>query len=156
MPHTPVTPSQFKTAKPQFSTVLDATVQTYLDLASLWVDSSWPEKIYQPAAIAATCHLMTLDGLGTDAESQGQASGSAQFQTIKSGELTLTRYQKSSGGMSYIDWLSRTACGQFFYQLLRMAKGGPRVAMGGVGCGISPYAKDAPLPCGWPAMFGGA
>lgn len=144
---TPVTPAAFKTAKPQFAAVADPTVQAYLDMAGLWVDESWPERIYPQAVISATCHLMTLDGLGTDAESQGQVSGAAQYQSIKSGELTLTRYQKAAGEASYSDWLGQTKCGEFFLQLLRMAKGGPRIAMGGVGNCYSGYAKD------WPRFF---
>lgn len=144
-----VTPAEFKAAKPQFAAVPDETVQVYLDMAGLWVDSSWPERLYQPAVIAAACHLMTLDGLGTDTESQGQASGAAQYQSIKSGELTLTRFQRSAGGMSYSDWLGQTKCGAFFMQLLRMAKAGPRVAMGGIGYCQSGYAKDV-----WPPFFG--
>lgn len=143
-----VTPAEFKAAKPQFAAVADPTVQVYLDLAGLWVDESWPERLYQPAVIGAACHLMTLDGLGNDPESQGQASGSAQYQSIKSGELTLTRYQKAAGDMSYTDWLGQTKCGAFFLQLLNMAKAGPRVAMGGVGFCHSGFAKD------WPRYFG--
>ncbi|WMT90150.1 DUF4054 domain-containing protein [Pelagibacterium sp. H642] len=153
----PVTPAEFKAAKPQFASVPDETVQMYLDMAGLWVDKSWPERLYRPGVIAATCHLMTLEGLGSDAESQGQASGAAQYQSIKSGELTLTRYQKAAGDMSFADWLGQTKCGEFFLQLLSMAKAGPRVAMGGVRGGCpSPYAKDWPGPAyGWPGVFGG-
>lgn len=156
MAYAPVTPEQFKAAKPQFAAVPDETIQAYLDLAGLWVDDSWPERLYQPAMIAIACHLMTLDGLGSDAESQGQASGAAQYQSIKSGELTLTRYQKTAGDMSYSEWLSQTKCGAFFAQLLRMAKAGPRVAMGAVNAGASGYAKDWPGPAyKWPGVFGG-
>lgn len=148
MSYEAVTPTQFKAAKPQFVVVADETVQTYLDMAELWVDDGWPEKFYRQAIIAATCHLMTLDGLGTDAESQSQATGAAQYQSVKSGELTLTRYQQAAGSMSYADWLAQTKCGAFFLQLLNMAKAGPRIAMGGVrGC-ASGYAKDWPLGTG--------
>lgn len=145
MAYTPVTPEQFKAAKPQFAAVPDETIQVYLDMAGLWVDDSWPERLYQPAVIASACHLMTLEGLGTDEQSQSFASGEAAYQSIKSGEVTLTRYQKAAGAMSYSDWLGQTTCGAFFMQLLRMAKAGPRVAMGGVGGCHSGYAKDWPL-----------
>lgn len=151
MAYEALTPAKFKELKPQFADVSDPVVQSYIDLASMWVDETWPEKAYQPAWAAMTCHLMTLDGLGTDAESQGQSSGAAQYHSIKSGELTLTRYQKDAGDMSYSDWLAQTKCGQFFLQLLKMGKGGPRVAMGGINAGcVSPYAKD------WPSWWQGA
>lgn len=147
MAYDTLTPARFKALKSQFAAVDDEVVQSYIDLASMWVDQSWPEKAFEPAWAAMTCHLMTLDGLGSDAESKGQASGAAAYQSIKSGELTLTRYQKTAGSMTYVDWLGQTKCGAFFLQLLNMAKAGPRVAMGGVGSCVSPYAKD------WPRFF---
>src|SRR5690606_30513857 len=97
------------------------------------------------AVTALTCHLMTLDGLGTDAQSVSWATGEAAYQTIRSGQLTLTRFQKAAGGSSYVDWLGQTGCGQFYALLLRANSGGPRVARGGGGYGRTAYAKD-----GWP------
>lgn len=139
-----MTPAQFKTAKPQFAAVPDTKVQAYLDMAARFVDGSWGAD-QDMAQIAMTCHLMTLDGLGTDAQSQSQASGAAQYQTVKSGLLTLTRFQKAASTSTFKDWLSQTACGQFFAVLLRMNRGGPRVVRGGPSGRITAYAKD-----GWP------
>lgn len=151
-----LTPDKFKQLKPQFADVSDAVIEGYIELGGLWVDNSWPDRLTEAAQAAIVCHLMTLDGLGTDAESQGQASGAAQYQSVRSGELTLTRYQKTAGDMSYSEWLSQTKCGAFFAQLLRMAKAGPRVAMGSVNAGASGYAKDWPGPAyKWPGVFGG-
>jgi hypothetical protein len=153
MAYTPVTPAQFKAAKPQFSPVNDGTVQMYLDMAgTIAADDSWPETIYPLAIISYSCHLMTLDGLGTDTESEQQSSGTAAFQTIKSADLTLTRYAKAAGQSPYLDWLSSTKCGQFYALLLSQAKAGPRVLTVSAGC-VSPYAKDVPM--GWPVAFGG-
>ena len=156
MPYTPVTPTQFKAAKPQFAAATDPTVQMYLDMAGRLVDETWTEGDYQPATIAMACHLMTLDGLGSDAESQAIASGQAAFQSIKSGEITLTRFRSSAAeGASFSGWLQSTACGRYFALLLRMNRGGPRVIMGGVAVGASPYAKDHAGPSyGWPGVFG--
>lgn len=151
-----VTVAQFKEAKPQFSDVADDVVQMYLDLGVLFVDDSWPASAHDPALIAITCHLMTLEGLGNDAESQGYASGSSDYQTIRSGELTLTRAREASSGMTYDEWLMQTRCGQFYMQLLRMVKGGPRVAMALGGSVRSAYAKDWPLGTGgWPSWWWG-
>lgn len=136
-----VTVAQFKTAKPQFAAVPDATVQAYLDMTAAIVFD--PEN--DLAVTALTCHLMTLDGMGTDAQSQSWSDGSAGFQTIRSGQLTLTRFQKAAGGSSYVDWLGQTGCGQFYALLLRANGGGPRVARGGGGHARTAYAKD-----GWP------
>lgn len=156
MAYEDLTPARFKALKPQFAAVDDAVAQSYIDMASVFVDQSWPEKLYEQGWVAYTCHLMTLDGLGTDAESRSQASGRSQYQSIRSGELTLTRFQKAAGDTSYGDWLSQTNCGAYFFQLLRMVKGGPRVAVGAVGGCLSGYAKDWQGPAyGWPGVFGG-
>lgn len=136
-----VTVAQFKTAKPQFADVPDATVQAYLDMAAQIAFD--PEN--DLAVISLVCHLMTIEGLGTDAQSQSWSDGSAGFQTIRSGQLTLTRFQRAAGGASYIDWLGQTACGEFYALLLRSNRSGPRVARGGSGVGRSYYAKDWPF-----------
>lgn len=136
-----MTPAEFKALKPQFAAVPDATVQAYLTLAEGIVF----DPTNNAAVMALTCHLMTLDGLGTDAESQSFADGSAAFQTIRSGQLTLTRFQRAANGSSYVDWLARTKCGEFYLLMLKGLRGGPRMALGGSGVGTSPYAKDWPF-----------
>lgn len=139
-----VTPEQFKIAKPQFAAVPDATVQMYLDMAARYVFD--PEN--DDAIISFTCHLMTLDGLGTDAASTSWRTGAASYQSIKSGQLTLTRYQRAAGeGTTWSSWLGQTQCGQFYALLLKMERGGPRVVSGGVGRCVTAYSKDM---WGWP------
>lgn len=135
-----MTPAQFKARKPQFKDVLDPTVQMYLDLAGRMAFDPTDDVV-----AAWACHVMTLDGLGSDAASQAQKSGTAGYQTIKSGQLTLTRFQEQSNGSTYGNWLQQTPCGQFYYLLLRANRGGPRVALGGGGPCRTAYAKD-----GWP------
>lgn len=139
-----MTPAEFKTCKPQFDTVPDATVQMYLDMAARYVFD--PEN--EDALAAFTCHLMTLDGLGTDVASTSFRTGAASYQSIKSGQLTLTRYQRAAGeGTTWTSWLGQTQCGQFYALLLKMERGGPRVVSGGVGRCRTPYSKDG---LGWP------
>lgn len=147
------TAAQFKTAKPQFEAVADPTVEMHIQLASRVVDTSWLEPDYQPAVIAYTCHLMTLEGLGTDPISQSHANGSAEYQSIKSGELTLTRFKSSvPATTSYADWLSSTPCGRFYAMLLRMNRGGPLAVSIASPSRVSPYAKDVGR-YGWPGVF---
>lgn len=142
----PVTPSQFKTAKPQFASVADNVVQSYLDLALMLAGENWPtQESYDAAQIALTCHLMTLDGLGDDPYSTGFSSGNAYYSSIKTGDVTLTRYQNAaqSAGQSTGAWLSSTPCGQFYLLMLRNFKAQARLIMGGVGSrGGTAYAKD--------------
>lgn len=149
MAYDALTPERFKTFKPQFDGVDDEVVQTYIDMASRFVDQSWAETDYEAAWIAVTCHLMTLDGQGDDEASKSFATGAAEFQTIKSADLTLTRYQRQSESMgSFTKWLSQTNCGRFYSILLQMNRGGPRIAMGTCGFYPSGYAKDWPLGTG--------
>lgn len=137
-----MTPEEFKDLKPQFSLVPDATVQQYLDLAAMWVGDSFPAEWADTALAAMACHLMTLDGLGTGAEAESFLSGAAQYQSVKTGNVTLTRYQSQASGQTFNDWLGSTTCGRFLWQLMRRLFAGPRVAMGGIQCGQSGYAKD--------------
>lgn len=150
-----MTPTEFKTLKPQFAAVPDETVQVYLDLAARYVFD--PEN--QDAVASLTCHFLTLDGLGTDATSTSFRTGAASYQSIKSGQLTLTRYQQQAGaGTTYASWLQQTPCGQFYALLLKMERGGPRVATGGVGHCVTAYSKDAygwPVDAWFPGGYGG-
>lgn len=139
-----MTPSEFKALKPQFADVDDTIVQTYLDLAGRYVF----DPANDDAVAALTCHFMTLDGLGTDAASKSFASGEAAYQSIKSGQLTLTRYQRAAGAdETFSGWLRQTPCGKFYALLLKLERGGPRLVSGGVGTCVTPYSKDA---LGWP------
>ena len=147
----PVTPAQLRSARPQFAAVSDWVVQQYLDQAVIGAGPGWPDWLQDQAQIAYACHLMTLDGLGTDPASQSFASGHSEFQSIRSGAVTLTRFRSSAeaAGHSYSGWLAQTPCGRQFLVWLRSVRGGPRVAMGGVGRGgVGAYAKDWPL-LGW-------
>lgn len=152
MPYEPVTPAQFKAAKPQFEDVEDSVVQSYLTTAELYVDESWPERFYQPAIIAVTCHLMTLDGQGTDATSQSFAQGTQGYQSIKSGDFSLTRFRNEAqdAGLSTTGWFNQTPCGQQYLMWVRMFKGGPVVAVGCDRRAISTYAKDLHRDSWWP------
>lgn len=123
-----ITPEDFKTLKPQFHAVADDIIAAYLDLSGLFVDKTWLNETYKAAATAITCHLMTIDGLGTDAESQSFKSGAQHYASIHSGQLTLTRLNAASNGDDgALTWLSSTACGKFYLMLLRLNKSGPRV-----------------------------
>lgn len=135
MANPPVAPTQFKDAKTQFSAETDETVQTYLDAAEMWVSDDWPSKYYASAVIAVACHLMTLDGKGSGEESKSFASGSSEFQSVRSASVTITRFA-ASGDNSRTEsrkWFAQTACGRFFWQLLaKRAAVLPRIAEGGV------------------------
>lgn len=142
---TPITPAQFKATKPQFSAVSDAVVQSYIDLAQIWTGGEWPLRLCVPVQVSVVCHLMTLDGLGSDARSKNNASARSEYQSIRSGNVTLTRFRSSAerAGLSTGDWFSQTPCGQQFMVFVRMMGSGARWIPGSCGCGVSGYAKDA-------------
>ena len=141
----PITPTQFKAAKPQFSAVLDAVVLGYIDLAQVWAGGDWPPSVCNQVQIALVCHLMTLDGLGSDQRSRNFASARSDFQTVKTGNVTLTRFRSTAerAGLSTGDWFSQTPCGQQFMVFVRMFMSGARWVGTPTGCGVTGYAKDA-------------
>ena len=139
-----ITPAQFKAAKPQFSAVLDETVQTYIDLAQIWASGVWPDNMVDQVQIAVVCHLMTLDGLGTDQASRDNASGRGEFQTIKTGNVTLTRFRSTAegAGQSTGAWFAQTPCGRQFLVFVRMISSGARWVGTPTGVPTTGYAKD--------------
>ena len=145
MPQTPITPHQFRAAKPQFSSVPDTVVQGYIDLAQVWASGDWPHSVSGQMQIAVVCHLMTLDGLGSDQRSKNFATARSEFQTVRSGNVTLTRFRSTAerAGLSTGDWFSQTPCGQQFMVLVRMFMSGARWVGTPAGSGVSGYTKDA-------------
>lgn len=140
------TPSDLKSRYPAFATVSDATVQSAIDEASRMVDESWTEGDYATAIMLAACHTLASDGCGTSAEAKAVATGTGQFETIRSGQLTLTRGSASTSGSS---WWAGTSWGRRFLDLLRRNKAGPRV-VGVFDSGAqSGYAKDVPFSPPW-------
>lgn len=142
---TPITPAKFKTTKTQFSAVDDDTVQGYIDLAQVWASGSWPSSVCDHVQIALVCHLMTLDGLGSDQRSKNFQSGRNEFQSVRTGNVTLTRFRSTAerAGLSTGDWFSQTPCGQQFMLFVRMFSSGARWVGAPTGHGTSGYAKDA-------------
>lgn len=148
---TPITPAEFKAAKCQFVDVANDTVQSYIDLAQVWAGGDWPDRVCKAVQVSVTCHLMTVDGQGSDPVSQSFADGSANYQSVRSGQVTVTRFrsQAEAAGRSTTDWFSQTQCGQMFLTLLRSFRGGPVAIPGGSGRCVTGYAKDAYRDAWW-------
>ena len=148
-----VTPAQFKQIKTQFAAIADEIVQLYLNMARRAADDSWDADDYPLAIMHYACHLMTIEGLGTDAASKSHSKGMADLQTIKSADVTLTRFQSAASTTKYSEWLASTPCGKQYAFMLRMNRSGPRVAMAASFPAVSGYAKDARNAYGWPGVF---
>ena len=140
----PITPAGFKTAKPQFAAVDDAVVASYIALAQVWASGDWPSSVCFGVQVSVVCHLMTLDGLGSDQASMDFASGHSSMQSIKSSNVTFVRFRSAaqSAGMSTTDWFGQTPCGRQFMVYVRMFMSGPRWASAADPAGFTAYAKD--------------
>lgn len=123
------TPEEFKAAFPSFADVSDDAVQAALDEAALYVDACWIEDFRRPAVMLYAAHALTLQGLGTGAESQAAAVGASDARRIRSGSFELERTSSaSSGGAATVpDPWGMTSFGRRFYALLRRNRGGPFV-----------------------------
>lgn len=157
MSYTPPNPSDLKARFPRFSAVDDAVIQQALDEAARLVDVSWPEGDFSLGRMLYAAHVLTTDGFGEGTEAQLNAEGVGDFQSIKLGSLSLTRFSKdakSLTGNAFLDQLGATTYGQRFLALAARAVGaGPIVANGGIDLGTSPNARDVlnlpGLASGW-------
>ena len=142
MAYTIPTASELKAAFPAFAAVPDATVDFWIERATRLVDQTWFEEDYTFAIMLLACHYMVGAGLGTGAEAEINAQGMSAFQTIRSGQLTLSKGATSQSDESMGEWAG-TIYGKQFYWLLRRNKPGGAVA-------IAPV--DYP-PAFWPGPF---
>ena len=137
--YTDATAAELKAAFPRFAAVSDATVDFYLERARRQVDTNWTEGDYAYAQMLYACHTMTLAGLGTGAESESAANGTGEFKTIRSGSLTLERFDRDGNGDAQGE-LGSTSYGRQFANLRRQNRGGARITpsgtlpVGALGC----------------------
>jgi hypothetical protein len=126
---------------PSFAAVERSTIQAWLTDAERHVDTSWLEGDYAPAIMAYAAHMLTITGLGSEAEQTSdlpQGITSMRIGTLGlSFDGQLTR-DKASGA------LSSTRYGAEYLALLRRNKSGPRVAGRGTLSGtFYPYPMGA-------------
>lgn len=145
MAYTLPTPQNIKDRWPAiFGDVSDATIQIWIDTAALQHDQSWLETDYTYGIELLAGHLMIENGIGKGAQAEANAGGMSAFQTIKSGQLTLTRGATSQDGGSVPSPWNSTQFGIQWYWLARKNRPPATVAAGGPGIGVSGYAKDVP------------
>lgn len=125
--YTPPTPNHLIALFPEFSTATPTQIAYYLTQAARQVDGSWTQGDFGYARMLLAAHLMTTAGVGSSAEAASVNDGSAQFKTVAIGSLRLERFD--TGGASASAFLT-TRYGRAFRNLLRVNKGGPRVAAG--------------------------
>lgn len=149
MSYTVPTPQNIKDRWPAiFGAVGDGTIQIWINTAALSVDQSWLETDYTVAIELLAAHLMIENGIGAGAQAEANAGAMSAFQTIKSGQLTLTRGATSQDGGSVPSPWNTTQFGIQWYWLARKNKPPATVAVGGPIGGTSGYAKDVPFEGG--------
>lgn len=117
------TPGNLIALYPAFAAVPRVTVQTYLTMAGGSVDTTWEEADFPFAILALAAHFMEGNGLGTGAAAQAAASGAGAFKTMKSGALSLERFDQKDGASGF----ASSSYGQTYLRLLRRNRGGPFV-----------------------------
>lgn len=98
------------------------------------------------AAMLATAHLLTKAGIGTGTDAQMAAEGASGFKSIRSGSLSLERFDRGSAGSEGGDWAT-TSYGMELWPMLKACLAGPFVSSTGRlpgGCGFNGDA--GPLP----------
>lgn len=140
MAFTPPTSADLAARFPRFAAVPGASIDVYLTDAERVVDESWMEGDFAMGRMLYACHLMTLEGLGTGAESEQALAGASGFKVMKSGALTLERFDRKEGSSS----LDATSYGSRFKALQRVNKGGPRATGAYAASLSSDDTTDAP------------
>lgn len=125
MAYSNATAADLKAAFTKFAAVADATVEFWLERARRAVDQTWTEGDYAMGQMLLACHLMTLEGIGTGAEAEANANGLGEYKTVKSGALSLERFDNGSKGSASA--YDGTSYGKRFKALARINIGGPRV-----------------------------
>jgi hypothetical protein len=64
-------------------------------------------------------HVLTLDGLGSGAESEINGQGAGGFKVMKSGALSLERFEKAADGAA------ATSYGKRWLDMAKRNRGGP-------------------------------
>lgn len=148
MAYTLPTPQNIKDRWPAiFGAVADGTIQIWIDTAALSVDTSWLETDYTYAIELLAGHLMIENGIGAGAQAEANAGGMSAFQSIKSGQLSLTRGTTSQDSTGVPSPWNTTSFGIQWYWLARKNRPVAVVAAGAVGF-QSGYAKDVPFEGG--------
>lgn len=128
MPYTVPTPADFIAIFPAFTSVPDAQIQAWIDRAARMHDASWTEGDYTFGVELLTAHYLALQGLGASADATAAATGTAGYQTIRSGQLTLQRFTPGTTNGDDGSMYSQTSYGRQWLALLRLNK--PAIAAG--------------------------
>lgn len=124
-----ITPSEFKERFPEFASVADGVVETFIDESDLYVDALWPEPARALAQGLYVAHTMKLDGHGSSATLGEQAQAISAVAGVAG--VTKFRIDDLEVGLSdklteqqLGDPLASTQYGRRFIELRRKYFGG--------------------------------
>jgi hypothetical protein len=126
------TAAQLKALFPAFAAVADATVDAWIVRAGRSVDTTWFEEDFTHGHMLLAAHYMVTNGLGTGAAAEAAAAGADGFKVMRSGSLTLERFENKEGAAA--SEFGSTSYGLQFLALAKRNRGGPRV----MGTGVFP------------------
>jgi hypothetical protein len=118
------TASEFKTRYPEFTGVADGLVTAFIAEASPRVDDDWEEADQQPAILALTAHLLSLEGYPGRADPTAPLPAGTGKEVVmrRVGDVTTQYAQLSSSdaGDSLRSSLKLSPYGRRFAQLLKV------------------------------------
>lgn len=115
----------FKARFPAFAAVDDAQIDRALALANQnAADGRWDDLNRTEAVMLYAAHVLTIDGFGTGAEAEAAAAGASGFRSIRSGALSLERFDAAggSGGIPPSE-LASTSYGKRYLALAKLQIG---------------------------------
>lgn len=120
------TVGELKAAFPAFASASDVAIEFALNEASCLVDDCWGEqKDFTLAYLLYAAHALTLNGHGTGVEAKLAAQGLTGFDTIRSGELSVSRTSSTSSNDTEGP-LTSTLYGRRFIEIRDRLFSGPR------------------------------
>ena len=114
MSYTAATASTLKARFPAFRGVEDGVIESALTRARRMVDSTWLSDDRAEGEMLHAAHELTMDGHGSGAEAQAGASGTLGFKSMKSGSLSLERFDSANGSL-----FDKTTYGKRFHALMK-------------------------------------
>lgn len=129
MAYTPATPADLKARYAAFADTPDATLQYWLDDTEtrIVLQADWTDPDGPVAQMLVAAHELTLQGVGTSAETANMPAGVTQ---MRSGSLSLSFDNEQARTMAQGGWMA-TKYGAQFLDLLKRARGGIRVTNAG-------------------------
>lgn len=143
MAYTPPDRETFIAIYPAFATVTPEAY-TYWSTEAMRRIASFEDCLgdgMNTATMLATAHLLTKAGIGTGADAKINSKGMSGFTSIKSGDLSLSRSEKSASSDEGVDWAT-TSYGVELWPMLRACVTGPLVSSTGyLPCAIGPFGR---------------